>query len=90
MRTANTSAEAQLDIKEGGFWSRGVTAFFDVRVTHVNSASNQNKPTAKIFREQENEKRENICKECWRVNMELLRLLCLERMVDLESNAPYF
>ena len=57
LRTANTSPEARLDIKAGGFWSRGVTAFFDVRVTHVNSTSNQNKPTSKIFREQENEEK---------------------------------
>ena len=37
LRTAVTSPEARLDFKAGGFWSRGVTAFFDVRVTHVNS-----------------------------------------------------
>ena len=34
-----------------------MTAFFDVRVTHVNSRSNQGKPTAMIFKEQENEKK---------------------------------
>ena len=28
-------------MKAGGFWTPGVTAFFDVRVTHVNSRSNQ-------------------------------------------------
>ena len=28
-------------MKAGGFWIPGVTAFFDVRVTHVNSRSNQ-------------------------------------------------
>ena len=55
-RTTTTSPEARLDIKAGGFWSRGVTAFFYVRVTHVNSRSNQGKPTAMIFKEQENEK----------------------------------
>jgi hypothetical protein len=27
LRSANTSPEARLDIKAGGFWSRGVTAF---------------------------------------------------------------
>ena len=48
LRTTTTSPEARLDIKAGGFWSRGVTAFFDVRVTHVNSRSNQGKPTAMI------------------------------------------
>ena len=35
LRSAVTSSEARLDIKAGGFWARGVTAFFDVRVTHV-------------------------------------------------------
>ena len=37
LRSANTSEEARLDIKAAGFLSRGVNAFFDVRVTHVNS-----------------------------------------------------
>ena len=41
----------------GGFLTPGVTAFFDVRVTHVNSRSNQGKHTATIFKEQENEKK---------------------------------
>ena len=44
-------------MKAGGFWTPGVTAFFDVRVTHVNSRSNQGKYTATIFKEQENEKK---------------------------------
>ena len=48
---------ARLDFKAGGFWSRGVTAFFDVRVTHVNSKCNQGKETSTIFKEQEEEKR---------------------------------
>ena len=42
-------------MKAGGFWTTGVTAFFDVRVTYVNSRSNQGKHTATIFKEQENE-----------------------------------
>ena len=37
LRRAVTSLEARLDLKAGGFGSRGDTAFFDVRVTHVNS-----------------------------------------------------
>ena len=51
------SREARLDMRAGGFWTPGVTAFFDVRVTHVNSRSNQAKHTATIFKEQENEKK---------------------------------
>ena len=43
-------------MKAGGFWTPGVTAFFNVRVTHVTSRSNQSKHTAAIFKEQENEK----------------------------------
>ena len=44
-------------MKAGRFWTPGVMAFFDVRVTHVNSRSNQGKHTATIFKEQENEKK---------------------------------
>ena len=51
------SREARLDMKAGGFWTPGVTAFFDVRVTHVTSLSNQGEHTAPIFKQQENEKK---------------------------------
>ena len=57
IRSAVTSLEARLDIKAGGFWSRRITAFFDVRVTHINSKFNQSKPTSTIFKEQEDEKK---------------------------------
>ena len=57
LRSAVTSSEARLDIKAGDFWSRGVTAFFDVRVTHVNSKCNQSKPTSEVFKDQEEEKK---------------------------------
>ena len=46
-----------MDFKAGGFWSGGVTAFFYVRVTHVNSKCNQGKTTTAIFKEQEKEKK---------------------------------
>ena len=39
LRRAVTSLEARLDLKAEDFGSRGDTAFFDVRVTHVNSKS---------------------------------------------------
>ena len=38
-----------------GFWSHRVTAFFDVRVTHVNSKTNQGKPTPAVLEELESE-----------------------------------
>ena len=52
-----TSPEARLEMETEGFSSRGVTAFFDVRVTHVNSKCNQGKATSTIFKEQEEEKK---------------------------------
>lgn len=48
LRSATTSSDARLDVKADGFWSRGVTAFFDVRVTNVNSKTNQGKSTAEV------------------------------------------
>ena len=57
LRCTVTSPGPRLDLKVGGFWSRGVTAFFDVRVTHVNSKSNQGKAASTIFKEQEKDKK---------------------------------
>ena len=57
LRGAVTSSEVRLDTKAGGFWSRGITAFFDVRVTHINSKCYQNKTTSEVFKEQEDEKK---------------------------------
>ena len=56
LQSTVASEEARLDMKAGGFWTPGITAFFNVRVTHINSHSSQGKSTATIFREQENEK----------------------------------
>ena len=56
LRSAVTSSEVRLDIKAEGFWARGVMAFFDVRVTHVNSKCYHSKPTSGVFKEQEEEK----------------------------------
>ena len=57
LKSANKSDEARLDIKAKGFWRKGETAFFDVRVTHVNSKSSKNQTTKQIFRRHEQEKK---------------------------------
>ena len=57
LRTANTNDESRLDIKAKGFWQRGQTAFFDIRITHVNSTSQKNKTTSAIFRSHEEAKK---------------------------------
>ena len=68
-RSATTSSDARLNVKAGGFWSRGVTAFFDVRVTHVNSKTSQGKPTAAIFKKQEDGKKRKYQQKVLEVEM---------------------
>ena len=53
LKSANTANEARLDIKASDFWQNGQTAFFDIRVTHVNADSNKNKTCEAIYREHE-------------------------------------
>ena len=67
-----TTREARLDMKAGGFWTPGVTAFFDVCVTHVNSRSNQGKYTATIFKERENERKRKYNQRVMDVEMALV------------------
>ena len=75
LRSATTSSDARLDVKAGGFWSHGVTSFFsnsifDVRVTYVNSKTNQGKPAAAIsFKEQESKKKRKYQKRVLEVEM---------------------
>ena len=47
LRSAVKGSEARLDIKAGGFWSRGVS--------HVNTKCYQNTTTSEVFKEQEDE-----------------------------------
>lgn len=70
-RTANSTDDARLDIKAKSFWQRGQTAFFDVRVTHVNSESQKNQETSKIFKSHEMAKKREY----------------LQRVLDVENGA---
>ena len=56
-RTADIEDGAHLDMKTSGFSRRGQTAFFDIRVMHVNSQSNSDKTTSKIFHQHEQAKK---------------------------------
>ena len=87
LRTAVTSPEARLDFKAGGFWSRGITAFFDVRVTHVNSKCNQRKATSTIFKEQEEGKKWKYQQRVLHFEMGSFTSLVLEPMVGWEPTA---
>ena len=57
LKSANATDDARLDIKAKSFWTKGQTAFFDVRITHVNSSSQSGLPTEKVFRQHEMAKR---------------------------------
>ena len=56
-RSANTSAEARLDIRARGFWRRGQNAYFDVRVTNADAASQTNSTIRSILKKHEAEKK---------------------------------
>ena len=52
-RTANTTDDAREDVKARGLWRKGQTAFFYVRVTHVNAQSNRNLSTDQTLKNAE-------------------------------------
>ena len=56
-RSANTKAEARLDVRARGFWRRGQNSFFDVRVTNANCASQTNSSLKSILKKHETEKK---------------------------------
>ena len=54
-----TGDEARPDLRARGFWRHGQNAYFDVRVTNTNSASQSNLTTAKVYAKHEKEKKKN-------------------------------
>ena len=56
---ASTSTEdnARLDISARGVWSPMDRVFFDIRVTHPNTLSNERKPPIQIYKDNEKEKK---------------------------------
>ena len=56
-QTAILSDEARLDVRARGFWREGQNAFFDVRITNPNNASQQNSSLKTILRNHEQEKK---------------------------------
>ena len=56
-QSSNTSADARLDIRARGFWRRGQNAYFDVRVTNADCASQVNSSIPSILRRHEEAKK---------------------------------
>ena len=61
-RSTNTNDEARLDVRATGFWRQGQNAFFDIRVTNAENASQKNK-TIKAMKQK---RKGNIIQELWR------------------------
>ena len=56
-RSANVRDDARLDIRAKGFWREGQNAFFDIRVTNPDCASQRNKSLKSVLRNHEQEKK---------------------------------
>ena len=56
-RGANTTLNVWLDIVAWGFWERQRSAFFDVRVCHLNADSYRDLDPDQIFRKHKTEKK---------------------------------
>ena len=57
LASANIRGDARLDIRAKSFWREGQNAFFDVRVTNADNASQKDKPLKSVLRNHEQEKK---------------------------------
>ena len=55
--SANLDDDARLDIRARGFWRDGQNAYFDVRVTNADSASQQDSSIKSVLRAHEQQKK---------------------------------
>ena len=61
---AEPTPELRGDIACHGFWTRGTTAIFDVRVTDTDAPSNRNSAPAKVLLRHEKEKKDKYGALC--------------------------
>ena len=67
--------ELRGDVAAHGFWARGTTAIFDVRVTDTDAASNRNRDPAKVLKKQEEDKKTKYGKLCKEAHMHFTPLV---------------
>ena len=56
-KSANVKDDARLDVRARSFWREGQHAFFDIRVTNADNASQRDKPIKAVLRSHEQEKK---------------------------------
>ena len=59
-----SQSELRGDVGAHGFWTRGTTAIFDVRVTDTDAPSNRSLDPVKVLRRQETEKKSKYGERC--------------------------
>ena len=75
LRSANIEDDSRLDVKARNFYRQGQTAFFDIRIAHLDAESNKNLSTEKILARHENEKKRAYNRRVLEIEQ------CLDQMV---------
>ena len=65
---ANKAPDARLEIHARGFWERQRSAFFDVRVCHLNVDSYRDLTPKQIYKKHENEKRRQYAEKVMEID----------------------
>ena len=89
-RTANTDANARLDIRARGFCNTGQDAFFDVRVFHPNASSNRSMTTAAAYRKHETTKKREYAQRVREVEHGVFTPLVLSTTGGMAREATTF
>ena len=63
------------DVSAHGFWSRGTTAIFDIRVTDTDASSYRNTDPLKVLKRQEKEKKDKYGGACLEAHMHFTPLV---------------
>jgi len=76
------------DIGAYGFWRRGTTTIFDVRITDTDAASWRHMSTAKVLRRQEKEKKDKYGDHCRNAHLDFTPLVfSVDGMEGTEATA---
>ena len=80
--------DARLDIRARGFWRKGQNAFFDVRTTNADNASQKEKPIKSVLRNHEQEKKRQYNARVMEIEQGTFTpiIVTIKGVMGLESN----